>query len=189
MSVESVRAFFQAHAPEFEVIESDKSSATVPLAAEAFGVKPEEIAKTLSLRVGERYVLVDPSSIFLHRADGNLKAMVDADKDALKTMDSSPAKGDLTMWAMGAEGDAFPQFTKMFEKENPGVHIKVTSLPWGSYREKFQTAFAAGTGPDISMSGNAAELARTDEVRRLYLGHDTDEPAAARPVRPRRRGR
>jgi sporulation protein YlmC with PRC-barrel domain len=37
------------------------------------------------LGVGERYVLVDPSSIFLHRTDGSLKAMVDADKDALKT--------------------------------------------------------------------------------------------------------
>lgn len=36
------------------------------------------------LGMGERYVLVDPSSIFLHRADGSLKAMVDADKDALK---------------------------------------------------------------------------------------------------------
>ncbi|MGB3867192.1 MAG: YbaK/EbsC family protein [Xanthobacteraceae bacterium] len=58
MSVESVRAFFQTHAPEIVVLESDKSSATVPLAAEAFGVRPEEIAKTLSLRVGERCVLV-----------------------------------------------------------------------------------------------------------------------------------
>lgn len=58
MSVESVRAFFRTHAPDIEVIESDKSSATVPLAAEAFGVRPEEIAKTLSLRVGDRYVLV-----------------------------------------------------------------------------------------------------------------------------------
>ena len=36
------------------------------------------------LGMGERYVLVDPSSIFLHRADGALKAMVDTDKDALK---------------------------------------------------------------------------------------------------------
>ena len=36
------------------------------------------------LGLGERYVLVDPSSIVLHRADGSLKAMVDADKDALK---------------------------------------------------------------------------------------------------------
>ncbi|WP_298957181.1 PRC-barrel domain-containing protein [uncultured Methylobacterium sp.] len=36
------------------------------------------------LGMGERYVVVDPSSIFLHKADGKLKAMVDTDKDALK---------------------------------------------------------------------------------------------------------
>ena len=36
------------------------------------------------LGLGERYVLIDPSTIFLHRTDGGLKAMVDADKDALK---------------------------------------------------------------------------------------------------------
>ncbi len=58
MSVESVRSFFAVHAPEIEVIESDKSSATVALAAEAFGVTPAEIAKTLSLRVGDKIILV-----------------------------------------------------------------------------------------------------------------------------------
>jgi prolyl-tRNA editing enzyme YbaK/EbsC (Cys-tRNA(Pro) deacylase) len=58
MSLESVRAFFAAKAPEFTVVVSDKSSATVALAAEAFGVAPELIAKTLSLRVGDRVVLV-----------------------------------------------------------------------------------------------------------------------------------
>ncbi|KOX43478.1 photosystem reaction center subunit H [Streptomyces purpurogeneiscleroticus] len=36
------------------------------------------------LGMGERYVLVDPSSIFLHRTGGSLKAMVDTDKDTLK---------------------------------------------------------------------------------------------------------
>jgi prolyl-tRNA editing enzyme YbaK/EbsC (Cys-tRNA(Pro) deacylase) len=40
------------------VIVSEKSSATVALAAEAFGVEPGQIAKTLSLRVGDRIVLV-----------------------------------------------------------------------------------------------------------------------------------
>ena len=58
MSVESVRAFFAAHAPDISVIESDKSSATVALATEAFGVTPAEIAKTLSLRVGDKIILV-----------------------------------------------------------------------------------------------------------------------------------
>ncbi len=58
MSLESVRAFFAAHAPEIAVLESPLSSATVALAAEAFGVAPERIAKTLSLRIGERVILV-----------------------------------------------------------------------------------------------------------------------------------
>ncbi len=58
MSVESVRAFFAEKAPDIEVLESDQSSATVTLAAEAFGVTPAEIAKTLSLRVGDRVLLV-----------------------------------------------------------------------------------------------------------------------------------
>ena len=58
MSLESVRAFFAEKAPDIVVIESPISSATVALAAEAYGVEPARIAKTLSLRIGERVVLV-----------------------------------------------------------------------------------------------------------------------------------
>ncbi len=58
MSLESVRAFFAEKAPDISVIESDKSSATVALAAEAYGVEPARIAKTLSLRVNDRVVLI-----------------------------------------------------------------------------------------------------------------------------------
>ena len=58
MSLESVRAFFAANAPDIALIESLVSSATVVLAAQAYGVEPARIAKTLSLRVGERVVLI-----------------------------------------------------------------------------------------------------------------------------------
>src|SRR6202012_4632769 len=58
MSLESVRAFFAEKAPDIPVIESPQSSATVALAAETHGVEPARIAKTLSLRVGERVVLI-----------------------------------------------------------------------------------------------------------------------------------
>lgn len=58
MSLESVRAFFAEKAPDISVIVSRQSSATVVLAAEAYGVEPARIAKTLSLRVGERVVLI-----------------------------------------------------------------------------------------------------------------------------------
>src|SRR4030081_2294137 len=58
MSLESVRTFFAEKAPDITVIESPDSSATVTLAAAAYGVEPARIAKTLSLRIGERVVLV-----------------------------------------------------------------------------------------------------------------------------------
>jgi prolyl-tRNA editing enzyme YbaK/EbsC (Cys-tRNA(Pro) deacylase) len=58
MSLESVRAFFAEKAPDITVIESTQSSATVVLAAEAYGVEPARIAKTLSLRVGDRVMLI-----------------------------------------------------------------------------------------------------------------------------------
>ncbi len=58
MSVESVRAWFAAHAPDIAVIETEASSATVALAADAHGVAPGQIAKTLALRVGDAVLLV-----------------------------------------------------------------------------------------------------------------------------------
>jgi len=58
MSLESVRAFFAEKASDISVIESPISSATVALAAQAYGVEPGRIAKTLILRIGERVVLI-----------------------------------------------------------------------------------------------------------------------------------
>ena len=58
MSIESVRAFFRANAPDIDIIETEASSATVALAAEAHGVDPDQIAKTICIRVGERTALV-----------------------------------------------------------------------------------------------------------------------------------
>lgn len=58
MSLNSVRAFLAAKAPEIVVIELEKSTATVASAAECHGVEPAQIAKTLSLRVGDQNLLV-----------------------------------------------------------------------------------------------------------------------------------
>ena len=58
MSLESVRAFLRAHAPDIDIIETAESSSTVALAAEAHGVEPAQIAKTICLRVGEQMMLV-----------------------------------------------------------------------------------------------------------------------------------
>lgn len=58
MSLESVQQFFAQNAPDISVIESDLSTATVALAAQAHGVEPGQIAKTLSLRSGDKSFLV-----------------------------------------------------------------------------------------------------------------------------------
>ncbi|BBE71041.1 YbaK/EbsC family protein [Oharaeibacter diazotrophicus] len=58
MSLESVKAFLAERAPDVAVIELPVSTATVAEAAAGHGVEPAQIAKTLSLRVGERRFLL-----------------------------------------------------------------------------------------------------------------------------------
>jgi prolyl-tRNA editing enzyme YbaK/EbsC (Cys-tRNA(Pro) deacylase) len=58
MSLDSVRQFIAEHAPDIDVIVTEASSATVTEAAAAHSVEPAQIAKTLSLRVGEKVFLV-----------------------------------------------------------------------------------------------------------------------------------
>ena len=58
MSLDSVRAWLAANAPDLPLIEVDESTATVAEAARALGVAPERIAKTLALRVDGEALLV-----------------------------------------------------------------------------------------------------------------------------------
>lgn len=58
MSLDSVRQFFAERAPDIEIIELAESTATVALAARAHHVKPGQIAKTLTLKVRDRVVLI-----------------------------------------------------------------------------------------------------------------------------------
>ena len=58
MSIERVQRFLAEHAPETAVTVLAKNTATVALAAEAFGVESGQIAKTLSFRVNDGVVLL-----------------------------------------------------------------------------------------------------------------------------------
>jgi prolyl-tRNA editing enzyme YbaK/EbsC (Cys-tRNA(Pro) deacylase) len=58
MSLESVRAWLGAYAPDLAIIETGASTATVMEAAAALGVAPSQIAKTLALRIGDRVILL-----------------------------------------------------------------------------------------------------------------------------------
>lgn len=59
MSFESVKAHFKKWNREMDIMEFETSSATVDLAAEAIGVAPARIAKTLSFRgEGDQAILI-----------------------------------------------------------------------------------------------------------------------------------
>ena len=58
MSLESVKQWLAANAPELRLIEVEDSTATVETAARALGVAPGRIAKTLAVRAGEQLFLL-----------------------------------------------------------------------------------------------------------------------------------
>ena len=58
MSIENVRSYFRSLGREGDIREFSQSSATVELAAQALGVEPARIAKTLSFQDGEGCLLI-----------------------------------------------------------------------------------------------------------------------------------
>ena len=58
MSVASVRAFFAARQIDMPIVELDSITSTVALAAEAHGVEPGRIAKTLAFKLADGKVFL-----------------------------------------------------------------------------------------------------------------------------------
>ena len=58
MSIAAVRSYFAQFGMETQVLEFDVSSATVELAAQAVGVIPARIAKSLSFKVDGKAILI-----------------------------------------------------------------------------------------------------------------------------------
>ena len=60
----------------------------------------------------------------------------------------------LRFWAMGREGEVVQELVRDFERENPGVHVRVQQIPWSAAHEKFLTAYVGDATPDIAQMGN-----------------------------------
>jgi len=72
---------------------------------------------------------------------------------AASTVAAGPATGTLNIWAQADEGEGLPAFAEEFEAANPGVTVNVTAIPWDAAHNKYQTAIAGGTTPDIAQMG------------------------------------
>jgi len=60
----------------------------------------------------------------------------------------------IEFWAMGVEARHVRELIPQFEKENPGVHVKVQAIPWSAAHEKLLTAYAGNSTPDLCQLGN-----------------------------------
>lgn len=66
---------------------------------------------------------------------------------------SGKASGDITVWALGAEGEKLGEIAADFEAENPDAKVKVTVIPFDAAHDKIATAIAGGQTPDVSLVG------------------------------------
>src|ERR1041384_5909014 len=73
------------------------------------------------------------------------------------------ATGEITVWAMGAEGEKLGEFAQAFMTENPDAKVTVTAVPWDAAHQKIASAIAAKQTPDVSMIGTTwmGEFAKT----------------------------
>ncbi len=62
-------------------------------------------------------------------------------------------EGDITVWAMGAEGENLGILADQFMEEFPDVSVDVTAVPWDSAHDQIVTAIAGGEVPDVSLVG------------------------------------
>lgn len=67
---------------------------------------------------------------------------------------ASDSDRTLRFWAMGRESEVVAELMPGFEREHPGVRVKVEQLPWTAAHEKLLTAFAGDATPDLAQVGN-----------------------------------
>jgi multiple sugar transport system substrate-binding protein len=84
-------------------------------------------------------------------------------QDSAKSVAEGKAKGEITVWAMGTEGEKLAAFAADFTKDNPDAKVNVTAVPWDAAHQKLASAIAGKQTPDVSMVGTTwmGEFAKT----------------------------
>lgn len=60
----------------------------------------------------------------------------------------------LRFWAFGREGEVVAALVRDFEREHPGVRVRVQQIPWSAAHEKLLTAHVGRASPDLAQMGN-----------------------------------
>ena len=139
MSIETVRAYFKTCGREGDVLESPVSSATVELAAQALGVIPARIAKTLSFLVEDRCILI--------LAAGDAKI----DNKKYKAQFHTKAKMLLAGQVEPLTGHAVGGVCPFANPEGTTAYLDVSL-------KRFDTVFPAAGSPNSAIELSCAEL-------------------------------
>jgi len=73
---------------------------------------------------------------------------------ALPACAREPADPVLRFWAFGREGEVVAELVRGFEREHPGVRVRVQQIPWSAAHEKVLTAIVGRATPDLAQMGN-----------------------------------
>ena len=139
MSIETVRAYFKTCGREGDVLEFPVSSATVELAAQAVGVIPARIAKTLSFLVEDRCILI--------LAAGDAKI----DNKKYKAQFHTKAKMLLAGQVEPLTGHAVGGVCPFANPEGTTAYLDVSL-------KRFDTVFPAAGSPNSAIELSCAEL-------------------------------
>lgn len=94
---------------------------------------------------------------------------------------ATPGKTVLDVWAMGREGEVIGDLIPQFERENPGVTVRIQQLPFTAAHEKLLTGFVGDAMPDMAQLGNSW----VPEFAALGALEPLDARVAATPAIPR----
>jgi multiple sugar transport system substrate-binding protein len=94
---------------------------------------------------------------------------------------SVESENTLRFWGFGREGEVVAELVRDFEREHPGVHVRVQQIPWSAAHEKLLTAHVGGALPDLAQMGNTwipemvtlGALAPLDSLARATPGMDS----------------
>jgi multiple sugar transport system substrate-binding protein len=75
----------------------------------------------------------------------------------------------IDFWAMGREGEVVQRMLADFERQTPGVRVRVQQIPWSAAHEKLLTAYVGDAMPDIFQLGNTwiPEFVALNAIERL----------------------
>ena len=88
----------------------------------------------------------------------------------------------LRLWAMGREGEVVQELVRDFERDHPGIEVRVQQIPWTAAHEKLLTAHVGGVSPDIAQLGNTwvpefEALGALEPLDTLVARSDAVDPA------------